>query len=320
MLREQEKDYGVKFKVIVNPFAGRGLGARSTPKIRRLLSAQGLNYDLVSTNQTGEAVNLARQAVLDGYDTIVAVGGDGTYHEVINGMLAASEARSSVNGDTIGNLGVLPVGSGCDFAWMVGIPSDLEAACGLLARHRTKVIDMGRVTVDGVPRYFDNTVGIGFDGVVTAECRKIKYLRGMALYLPVVLKTVFASFKPARSTIDYEDDGQLQRLEKTILMATVCNGRREGGGFFIAPQAENDDGIFDLCLADNIPRLQILGMVPHFMRGTHVDKSCVTMIRSKRVVITSADDLIAHADGEMLCTDGHRIECEVLPRQMRVVC
>jgi YegS/Rv2252/BmrU family lipid kinase len=284
------------------------------PKVQRLLSEQKLDYDLVSTSRAGETVELARQAVLDGYDTIVAVGGDGTYHETINGMLAASD------GEMVGNLGVLPVGSGCDFAWMAGVSSDLEEACAQLARRQTKVIDLGRVTVDGVSRYFDNTVGIGFDGVVTLERRKFKYLRGMALYLPVVLKTVFVSFEPPRSVIEYEDEGEPRRLEKTVLMATVCNGRREGGGFYIAPQAENDDGMLDLCLADNIPRLQILGMIPHFIRGTHVDKPPVTMIRSKRFVVTSQDSLIAHADGEMLCTDGHRIECEILPKRIRVIC
>jgi diacylglycerol kinase family enzyme len=109
-------------------------------------------------------------------------------------------------------------------------------------------------------------------------------------------------------------------MEKTVLMATVCNGQREGGGFFVAPDAQNDDGMLDLCLADNMPRLQILGMIPHFMKGTHVDKPSVTMLRSRRITITSQDPLIAHADGEMLCTHAHRIECEVIPRRMRVVC
>ena len=336
----------MRYKVIVNPLAGRGFGARCTPKIQSLLSGHGLDFDLVTTSCAGDAIELARQAVLDGYQTIVAAGGDGTYQEVINGMVAAAQADLGPNGGAasegvIGNLGVIPVGSGSDFAFSVGVPPDLEEACARLARGETKVVDLGRVTVDadrrypGRSRYFDNTVGIGFDGVVTLECMKFKYLRGMALYLPVVLKTVFMSFKPARAVIEYDAPPSTQgdvdppsrtgnldtaRLKKTVLMATVCNGQREGGGFYIAPQAKNDDGTFDLCLADNIPRLQILGMIPHFMKGTHVDKSCVTMLRSRRVVITSPDPLIAHADGELLCTDGHRIECEIAALRVRVVC
>jgi diacylglycerol kinase (ATP) len=304
----------MRYKVIVNPIAGSGLGAKVTPDIHNLLSAQGLDYDLVSTTYPGEAVELAQQAVLDGYDTVVAVGGDGTYHEAINGMMTAS------NGETVGNLGVLPVGSGCDFAYMIGVSPNLEEACLQLARHQTKVVDVGRVTVDGVPRYFDNTVGVGFDGVVTLERRKFKYLRGMALYLPVVLKTVFVSFQAPRSVVEYEGDGEKQRLEQDVLMLTVCIGRREGGGFYIAPDAQNDDGLLELCLAENIPRIQILALIPHFMKGTHVDKPPVTMARGTRVAISSPDNLIAHADGELLCTEAHHIECEILPQRIQVVC
>jgi diacylglycerol kinase (ATP) len=344
----------MRYKVIVNPIAGRGFGARSTPTIRRLLSEHGLDYELASTTYAGEAVELARQAVLDGYDTVVAAGGDGTYHEVINGMIAAYDGSVPAE-EVIGTLGVLPMGSGSDLSYSVGVPSDIEDACARLAQAETKVIDLGQVTVyeaegrPGTSRYFDNTVGIGFDGIVTLEAKKFKRLRGMALYLPVVLKTVFVSLKPPRAVIEYEEapsprhqngvlprkpgegvlpplglpggieGGPLRRIEKTILMATICNGQREGGGFYVAPDAQNDDGLLDLLLADNLPRLQILGMIPHFMKGTHVDKPSVTMLRSRRIVITSPDPLIAHADGEMLCTDGHRIECKIAAQRVRVI-
>jgi diacylglycerol kinase (ATP) len=365
----------MKFKVIVNPLAGRGFGARVLPRLERLLAEHGLDFDLVCTKWAGEAVELARQAVLDGYETVVAVGGDGTYQEVINGMIAASKdghtapaLEGELNGREIGTLGIVPVGSGCDFAWSAGIPSGLEEACARLAAQQTRLVDLGKVTVyadtghpvdtdhpadtdhptdtnhpaerAGTPvsRYFDNAVGIGFDGIVTAETRKFKRLRGIALYLPVVLKTVFMTLKPARSVIEYEPPApasaggdpvcpvgeavgaQACRLTKTVLMTTICNGAREGGGFFVAPDARNDDGLFDVCVADHLPRLQILGMIPHFLKGTHVDKPSVTMVRSKRIVITSPDPLIAHADGEILCTDGHRIECEIVPEQVRVIC
>jgi diacylglycerol kinase (ATP) len=335
----------MKYQVIVNPIAGRGFGARSTPTIRRLLSEHDLDFDLVSTTYPGEATDLARRAVLDGYDVVVAAGGDGTYHEVINGMAAAHDEKMPADG-TIGTLGVLPVGSGSDLCYSVGVPGELEAACARLAQGEPKVVDLGRVTVyeseqdPGTRRYFDNTVGIGFDGVVTLEGKKIKYLRGMALYLPVVLKTVFVSLKPPRAVIEYEEapeaptptlppvgrpssvgvtGGTMRRIEKTVLMATICNGPREGGGFYVAPDARNDDGLFDILLADNLPRVQILALIPHFMKGTHVDKPSVTMLRSRRIVITSPDPLIAHADGEMLCTEGHRIECEIAAQRVQVI-
>jgi YegS/Rv2252/BmrU family lipid kinase len=321
----------MRYKVIVNPKAGRGLGARATPTIHRLLSAHGLDFDLAQTTYPGEAVELARRATLDGYDVIVAAGGDGTYQEAINGMAAAHGETAPEDG-VIGTLGILPVGSGCDFSYTAGVPCDLEDACARLAKGEPRRVDLGRVTVHeseqdpGTCRYFDNTVGVGFDGVVTLEGRKVKHLRGMALYLPVVLKTVFVSLKPPRAVIEYEEvppdsqqRGPIRRIEKTVLMATICNGQREGGGFYVAPEARNDDGLLDLLLADNLPRLQILGMIPHFMNGTHVDHPSVTMVRSRRITITSPDPLIAHADGEVLCTDGHRIECEIAAQQVRVI-
>jgi diacylglycerol kinase (ATP) len=326
--------------VIVNPIAGKGYGAKAVVQIQECLRKHGLQFDLVTTTRAGEAIELARQAMEDGYETIVAAGGDGTYQEVISGMLAGSDD------EIVGNLGIIPVGSGCDFSWTVGVPPDLAEACAHLAAGQTRIVDVGKVTVDAIDagsaaeapsppqsatRYFDNAVGIGFDGVVTAECRKFKRLHGLPMYLVAVLKTVFLSFKPPRSVIEYEADGQgvqapsdapeptMRRLEKTVLMATVCNGQREGGGFHVAPNAVNDDGRFDLCLADNIPRLQILGMIPHFMKGTHVDKQPVTMLRSRHVIISSPDPLIAHADGEMISTNAHRIECEVAARRVRVI-
>jgi YegS/Rv2252/BmrU family lipid kinase len=254
---------------------------------------------------------LAEQAVMDGFSLVVAAGGDGTAHEVVNGLMAASD------GGETGTLGIIPIGSGSDFSHTVGLPGDLRGACQRLARGRLRVVDVGRVRVQGQPdRYFDNTVGIGFDGVVTVEALKVKWLRGMALYLPVVLKTVFLSLKVPQVTIEY--DGQTLALP--ALMVCVANGSREGGGFFVAPDAKPDDGLFDLSITREVSRLAMLGLIPHYMKGTHVDREPVTMARARRVTISSPDDLVAHADGEVLCTDGHHVECEILPRRLRVVC
>jgi diacylglycerol kinase (ATP) len=307
----------MRYKVIVNPQAGRGFAGRSIHKIETLLAAEGLDFDLVTTSWAGEAVELARQAVLDGYGTVVAAGGDGTYQEVINGMLAANQAADD---GVVGNLGALLLGSGCDFAWNVDIPTALDAACARLARQETRVVDLGRLTVDGETRYFDNTVGIGFEGTVTLEVRKIKHLRGIALYLPAVLKSIFITMKPARSVIEYEQDGETRRLEGAYLLVSICNGTRAGGAFMIAPHAEPDDGLFDVCIVEDVPRTRMLALVPHFMRGTHVDQPDVSMFRTRRISIASQDDLSGHADGELICTQARHVECKVIPNKLRVVC
>jgi diacylglycerol kinase family enzyme len=178
-------------------------------------------------------------------------------------------------------------------------------------------VDVGQVTLsDHSPRYFGNTVNIGFGGIVTREARKIKWLRGTALYLPVVLKTVFLYHKPLSVTIEH--DGQ--ELALRTIMITVANGSREGGGFYVAPNAQPDDGLFDLCIVHEISQLAMLSLIPHFMNGAHIGREPITMIRARQVTITSPDNLIAHADGEMLCTDAHRIEFKILPQRLRVRC
>lgn len=298
-------------KVILNPIAGRGYGAKVEPELRHCLEAEGLDFDLVRTARPWHAAELAERAVSDGFEIVAAAGGDGTTHEVVNGLMTAS------NGKEAGMLGIIPIGSGSDFANTVGVPPELRAACHRLAHGQARVVDVGRVTLPGcAPRYFDNTVNVGFGGVVTVEALKVKWLRGIALYLPVVLKTVFLYYTAPLVTLEY--DGQ--ELTLPAVMISVANGPREGGGFYVAPQAQPDDGLFDLCIAHEMSRLAMLALIPHFMKGTHVGRESITMARAKRVTISSPDDLVAHADGEVLCTDSHRLGFEILPRRLRVWC
>jgi YegS/Rv2252/BmrU family lipid kinase len=298
-------------KIILNPIAGRGYGARIEPDLRSLLKEEGVDFELVRTLGPAHASELAEQAVRDGFEIVVAAGGDGTTNEVVNGLMGVAD------GNETGTLGVIPIGSGSDFANTVGVPADLRGACRCLAHGAVRVVDVGVVRLSDTPaRYFDNTVNVGFGGRVTVESRKIKRLRGIALYLPAVLKTVFLHHQAPRLVVQYDD----QELALSALMVSVCNGSREGGSFFVSPDAEPDDGLFDLCIVGEMGRLGMLGLIPHFIRGTHVDREPVTMTRAKRVKIISPDSLVAHVDGEILCTDGHEIEFEILPRILRVWC
>lgn len=299
-----------KIKVIVNPLAGRGYASKISPLIRRQFAALDADFDLVHTASQGEAVHLTRRALDDGFDTIVAVGGDGTSHEVVNGMMAHAD------GQIIGTLGCIPAGSGNDFAVMNGAPIDVAKACRLIVEGATRVIDVGQVTIDDQDtRYFDNTVGIGFDGLVTIECRKHKHVRGMALYLPVVLKTVFLDMCPPRVDITY--DGQT--IHQTTLMTVISNGPREGGSFLVAPDASYDDGLFDLLCVETMPKLQMLGIIPRFMKGTHLDDKRVTLKKCRHVLVTSPDPLYLHADGEIICSEAHRVEARMIPGCLRII-
>lgn len=296
-------------KVILNPAAGRGYGARAEPRVRQYLEAEGLLFDLVRTQGPNHAAELARRAAEDGFRTIVSAGGDGTANEIINGLMAASE-----NG-IARTMGVIPAGSGSDFAGGIGLPLDLREACRRIACDERKTIDLGRVVVPGQePRYFGNVVGVGFDGAVLIETLKMTRLRGLPLYLLAVLKTIFLNFEAPWITLRF--DGQEMEFPATLV--TVANGPREGGGFIIAPDAEPDDGLLDLCIARKVSRFTMLRLIPRFLQGTHTNLDPITMAQAKTVTISSPDGLVAHVDGEILCTDAPEIRCEILPGALEV--
>lgn len=299
-----------KMKVIINPSAGHGYTRRVSPVIGEYLQTMGVPFDLVHTSRQGEAIEIARQAVADGFERIIAVGGDGTSHEVVNGLM------STRNGHVNGLLGCIPTGSGNDFAVMNGIPTDLRAACQLVVEGKPKVVDVGRVTIDGhITRYFDNTIGVGFDGLVVKETKRLKNLRGIALYLPAVLKTIFVSMRPPKAKIVY--DGNM--VQTTTLMTVVSNGPREGGAFLVAPNARCDDGLFDIVIAGNMSKLEMLAMIPRFLKGTHLTHRMVSLQKARNVVISSEDPLHIHVDGEIICDEAHHLEVEIIPQVLPLI-
>lgn len=314
-----------KYKIIVNPVAGGRTGDRAIPRIERLLSGYGLDFDLVRTERPWHAADLAQEATVAGYDVVVAVGGDGTANEVLNGLMRAKTTLPPQNwgrprgGREWPAMGALCVGRGNDFAYGVSIPLDLEAGCRALAQGHRRRIDVGWVVGGLYPqgRYFGNGIGIGFDAVVGFEAVKIARLRGFLGYLVAVLKTVFLYYKAPLVTIEY--DGQT--ITQHSLMISIMNGRRMGGGFMMAPEGEPDDGLLDLCIAREVSRTRIFALIPHFMRGTQVTQEPIQSGRTRRVVVTAVEGVLpAHADGETLCTEGQRLEVELLPRQIDVVC
>ena len=301
-------------KIIANPAAGGGAGARSIPRIEQLLSELGLAYNLVRTQARGHAVELARTAAIEGWPVIVAAGGDGTANELINGLM---EAREETPGPRPA-LGVLGIGRGCDFAHTIGVPHDLEAACRVLAQDHRRPIDLGRVLGGLYPqgRYFGNCVGVGFDAIATIEVSKLPRMGGFLSFFIAVLKTIFLYYRAPLTSIEVDD----QTITQPSLMVSVLNGRRLGGGFWMAPEGEPDDNLFDLCIAREMSRLQMIRMIGHFLRGTQATQEAISTGRGARITITAVEgSLPAHADGEILCTDGKQLEIELLPHAIEVV-
>lgn len=298
-----------KYKIIANPVAGRGAGDRAVPRVERILSGYGLDFDIVRTERPWHAADLAEEAIAAGYDVVVALGGDGTSNEVLNGLM-----RARLAGMGTCAMGVLCVGTGNDFAYGAGIPTNLEAGCQALAQGHTRWMDVGRVV--GM-RYFGNGIGIGFDAVVNLQAVRMTRVRGFLRYFLAALRTLLFYYHAPLTTIQADE----QTIVQPTLMTSVMNGRRMGGGFLMTPHAAPDDGFFDFCIAAKMNQLQMLSFVPRFMRGTQVGKRRITMGRARRVVVTCEESgLVAHADGETLCLDAHRLELELLPRQIEVIC
>jgi YegS/Rv2252/BmrU family lipid kinase len=300
--------------VIVNPVSGRGAGERSIPLLRELLTSQAIEFDIARTERPMHAAELARAGAAQGYDVVVAAGGDGTANEVINGLMAARGAGV----DPLPALGVLCVGRGNDFAFGAGIPRDLEAGCRALASGSRSRIDIGLVRGGLFPdgRYFGNGVGVGFDAVVGFEALKMKRLHGFASYIVAALKTIFLYFRAPM--IRLEMDGQSSTL--SALMVSIMNGRRMGGGFMMAPVAQTGDGWFDLCVARQVSRGRILLLIPRFMKGTQATHPAITTARAREVRVVAVEGVLpAHADGETLCVDGKELRLEVLPAQLDVI-
>lgn len=301
-----------RYKIIANPTAGHGAGKLLIPKIKEALNQYQLNYEMVETLQPWHAAELAQQAVADGFDGVVAAGGDGTCNEVINGLFIA---KNSGIGEA--NFGVITIGRGNDFAFSMGLPVLWSEGCRKLAEGAPRKIDIGKVYGGLYPkgRYFGNGVGIGFDAVVGFVAAKSK-LRGFLSYMVAAMKTIFLYYRAPLLKITYGSEV----MTRPFLMVSVMNGRRMGGGFMMAPNSRADDGLFDLCLAGAVSRPGIFGLIPRFMQGTQATHPAITTGRTDRLVVQAVQgSLPAHADGETLCTAGEELTLEVIPGQLSLI-
>ena len=304
----------MRYFVIVNPTSGRGLGEKSIAHIESNLKENGLDFTLVRTERVWHAAELAEKAAQDGYDVIVCASGDGTVNEAINGMM-----RARKNGNKQPAFTVLGIGTGNDFAGGTGIPTNLNDGLKALKENKRKRIDLGFVKGGDYPegRYFGNGIGVGFDAAVGNEAIKVRWTRGLPAYLIGVIKTVFLYYNPAQVEIVLDDTETIKQIS---LMISVMNGRRMGGGFQMAPESKPDDGFFDLCIAETASKARILGLIPHFIRGTQASQPEVKMRRAKKVSIKSLDMTFpAHADGEFICLNGSHLTLELLPSELEII-
>ncbi len=300
-----------KVKLILNPMADMGRAWRVANDLRPIVSQYG-GADWSGTVYPTHAAELAKQAAFDGYDMVVAMGGDGTVHEVVNGLMQApAENRPA--------LGIVPIGSGNDCAFALGLPNDASAAMARALSGEPGTMDLGLLVDEfGRKEYFDNSVGIGFNTIVTINSHKLPVLRGVAMYLAAVIQTILFNHQPSRIKMDF--DGQM--TEQDIQMISICNGPREGGGFMLTPGAKPDDGILNYIIASDMSRPAMFKMLAAVMQETHGKLPQVTLGTCKNVSLRSDTPLYVHTDGEVITgfgTNVKRISVQILPNVLRVV-
>jgi diacylglycerol kinase (ATP) len=293
--------------VILNPNAG------SVDDLARIEETLGKRESVVvrRTAAAGDAERLAAEAVGEGFELVVAAGGDGTLNEVVNGLVAGF-------GRT--RLGILPLGTGNDFARTIGVPADLDAALEVLAAGRLRRIDVGRVelrhaeTSAAVRRYFVNVSAGGFAGVMSERMDdEVKSRWGPLAYLRTALET-FAE-REGYSTVLTLDGGEV--LSLPVYNVVVSNARFVAAGIPVAPQAELDDGLLDVMIVPESSIPQLAALVPQVLLGRHTESGLVELRRARRIEVRSEPPMPFNVDGELVGESPAIFEA--LPRVLDVV-
>ncbi len=289
----------------LQPDGGARPGARRIDRLRRDL---GTRAEFRPTGGPGDAEALAVRAAEEGFAVVAAAGGDGTVHEVANGLLQSGNSEVT--------FAPIPAGSANDYVNGLGLTDDWwrrpDPAVG------PGLVDVGRATSGGRSRYFVNGFGAGFNGLVTRESRRIRRLRGLALYGLAVLRVIVYHYTCPVTAVCL-DDGE--PTTAPMLGLSLALGRREGN-FVVAPRAELDDGLFDYVYGGAAsPRDLLVFMAQMAAQRLRDDHPFVRMGRCRRATLHSETPLIVHLDGEFFCQpeEGvHDLEVELLPRKLRV--
>jgi YegS/Rv2252/BmrU family lipid kinase len=304
----------MRYAAILNPAAHQGRAGRQERALAAAFRGAGLDVRFYPTQAPGHAAELARTAAGEA-DAVLAVGGDGTLHEVVRGLLA---------GPRVVPLGVVPLGTGNDFAGTIGMPGDIGGAVRALARAVPEPLDYGLIRwgetglVHECP--FINVAGVGFDAQVALDADAFKKLPGVLGYLLATLRALrrwnSPSVRISRGTAS--EPGPLC-YEGPCLFVSVGNGPRAGGGFRLNPQASVSDGLLDACIVEAAPIHRILWLLPATLWGGHTGAPEVHMHRLASLTLTSTEPLPLHADGEVLSRRAHHVEVRVVPRGLPVL-
>lgn len=293
--------------LVVNPKAGRGRSGKELPRLLDQLDRAAVSYRVSSTQGPGHATELATEAAAGGAATVVAVGGDGTVNEVVNGLMTVEPGGRP-------SLGVVAAGSGADFARTFDLPADTgESLRGVIGA--TRPIDVGLIACNGSSgsreRYFVNIANIGIAAATVARAERLPRSLGGARYI-VAFWPVLARYRPEPMTLTV--DGAAATFTAHNLL--VANGRYAGGGMHFSPDSEPGDGVFDVQL--NIgPKRQAFTLIPKIYRGKHLPDERILQASGREITLAADTPQPVEADGELIGTSPVRIS--VVPGAVEMV-
>lgn len=300
--------------VIINPHSANGATGRRWKTIREELRRAIGDFGERFTERTGHATDLAREGLRTGCERIVAVGGDGTNNEVVNGFF---EHGRPVNPQAA--LGFIPRGTGGDFRRTLGIGKRLEECLPVLQAGRVRPVDVGTATFrDGAGRethrHFINITSFGIGGLVDALVNRSSKALGGRLSFLLATARALASYRNRHIRLRVDDTFD-ERL--TINNVAVANGQYFGGGMWVAPKASPDDGLFDVVILGDLSRGEVIRGSRRIYRGTHLEMPKVRWLRGRRVVAESDEEVLIDMDGEQ--PGRLPITCELLPGALRLI-
>lgn len=263
------------------------------------MDLKNIPYEFRFTSRPGEATEIAMQSINQGFSHIVSIGGDGTAHEVINGIAGSSLI-----------FGMVPAGSGNDFPKAAGIPLDIPKAIKVLANQKTRRLDIGSLG----NKYFINGLGIGLDGAVAFRFNEMKRFRGELGYLwGAIQETMkFKGFQVSVKTPGWNFSG-------TALLLGASNGQYHGGNFRLAPNAKADDGLLDIYVFEDMSRLKRIINLPKVRKGNHLNINGVHLKQVPKAEIILDRELKAHLDGETILLKPDTYKIEVLPKALEII-
>ncbi|PWB77949.1 MAG: hypothetical protein C3F07_01155 [Anaerolineales bacterium] len=295
-------------KVLLNPYSNRWNSQKRWPQAEAALKAAGVDFELAVSERKGQLVELAEQAVRDGFSPIVAAGGDGSLGDVVNGLARAAKSDE----EPLGPFGIMPLGSANDLVYSLGLPTDLNEAAKVIAAGKTKPMDLGKLN----DKYFINNSGAGLEPYTTTKHERIQWIKGVARYLVAAVWAIMD--KPEWIGKMQWDDGS---FEGPLSMVSVGNGRRTGG-FFMTPHADPFDGKLTLAFGYRSTRLGLLTALPKAFNegeGSYVELDGMNEVHATRIAIHLDKPSPAHTDGELFPEWIQDFEYKIFPKRLNMI-